>query len=220
MNKKKKNYLFELDNRQMVMVFAGLAVVCLLVFSAGFMAGSRSAREELQLAKKSVDYREKIRAPRLIKERLEQEKKEEKPTQTVPIKPQKSIEAVIESATKEEKKVSSEKVASTKPAKAAGETKKEDSKESAKKEPDPPAAKEEKQFFVQVASFPAEKDAAHKESELKKRGYRALVVKAEIPGKGTYYRVRIGPFNRLDRAKAFALAFEKKEKAATFIAQD
>ncbi len=220
MKKKKKNYLFELDNRQMVMVFAGLAVICLLVFSAGFMAGSKSAREELRLAKKSDDYRSKIRAPKLVKERFEREKKEKAASKTAMTTPEKSIEAVIESASKGEKAASSgqakKKGASEKVAKAKDKIKR--TQKTA--QPAPTEVKKEKKYFVQVASFPTEKDASEKKKKLLKRKYRALVVKADIPGKGIYYRVRIGPFKRLDRAKAFALAFEKKEKSPTFIAQD
>lgn len=41
-----------------------------------------------------------------------------------------------------------------------------------------------------------------------------------MPGKGTYHRVRLGPFKSLDKAKAFALKFEKKEKVSTYIPID
>ena len=72
-------------------------------------------------------------------------------------------------------------------------------------------------WFIQVASFQSVDDANRRAKELKDRGYKVLVVKADIPGKGAWYRVRLGPFNSVDKAKALALKVEKKEKTSTFV---
>ena len=49
------------------------------------------------------------------------------------------------------------------------------------------------------------------------KGYKAYIVSAEIPGKGTAYRVRIGRFIDINDAQKFSSEFEKKEKVSAFI---
>jgi len=63
------------------------------------------------------------------------------------------------------------------------------------------AAAQSKAFALQVASYQDSTQAKELLSRLDGKGYgKARVVKAEVPGKGTYFRVRLGPFP--DRAKA------------------
>src|SRR5207244_1048164 len=47
---------------------------------------------------------------------------------------------------------------------------------------------------VQVASFNNQAQADERVASLKSAGIEARVVKADIPGKGTWYRVQIGRF--------------------------
>ena len=49
------------------------------------------------------------------------------------------------------------------------------------------------------------------------KGYKAYIVSAEIPGRGTAYRVRIGRFIDINDAQKFSSEFEKKEKVSAFI---
>ncbi len=50
-----------------------------------------------------------------------------------------------------------------------------------------------------------------------KKGYKAYIVSASLPGKGTLYRVRIGRFRDIEDAQKFSSDFEKKEKVSVFI---
>lgn len=57
-----------------------------------------------------------------------------------------------------------------------------------------------KLYTIQVAAFKAAGDADKLVAELKQKGYGAYRVIGKVPGKGLWYRVRVGRYN--DRAKA------------------
>jgi cell division protein FtsN len=83
------------------------------------------------------------------------------------------------------------------------------------KQASPPVRREA--FFVQVASFQNTEDADRQAARLKSKGYKVVIIKADIPGKGTWYRVRLGPYRDSADAKSVALKYEKKEKSTTFV---
>jgi len=61
------------------------------------------------------------------------------------------------------------------------------------------------QFTVQVSAFQTSEEAEAYKSSLARKGYRPYVIPAEIPGKGTWYRVRVGRYddkNAATEAKA------------------
>lgn len=225
MSKSPKKLVFELDAKQIIFVFIGLVIVGFMVFKIGVVTGSRSAREELLQVRLNEDPRQKIKAPSLLQE--EKALSETKPQE----EKQPTIEGVLAKANEEGgiKNNEKEKVASTQKKHSAPEkveeaqVKKEASSEKkstpAKGEAKP-AKSQGESYFVQVASFPSAADARKRGAELEKKGYSVVIVKADIPGKGTYHRVRLGPFNSLSKAKSFALGFEKKEKVSTFIPID
>jgi cell division protein FtsN len=76
--------------------------------------------------------------------------------------------------------------------------------------PPTPSMKENKQrrpqkgggLAVQVASTKDPKSANHMVAQLHKKGYPAFIMKAEIPEKGTWYRVRVGYFNSKAEAES------------------
>lgn len=53
-------------------------------------------------------------------------------------------------------------------------------------------------FYVQAGSFPKQDDAEKLKAKLALLGLEASVHSAEIPDKGTYHRVRLGPFRGSD----------------------
>jgi cell division protein FtsN len=53
-------------------------------------------------------------------------------------------------------------------------------------------------FYVQAGSFPNQDDAEKLKAKLALLGMEANLQTAAIPNKGTYYRVRLGPFKGLD----------------------
>lgn len=75
-----------------------------------------------------------------------------------------------------------------------------------------------KNFTIQVASYKDLMAAERQVTELKKKGYAAYRRIGKIPGKGIWYRVRIGYFkNRADAANT--LNQLKKEKVDAIIVQ-
>lgn len=61
-------------------------------------------------------------------------------------------------------------------------------------------------YTVQVASYPEKQLADDEAKKMRSRGYAAFIVPSEVPGKGTWYRVRLGSFT--NRAAAEKLARE------------
>jgi cell division protein FtsN len=71
--------------------------------------------------------------------------------------------------------------------------------------PPAPAAPQARPIYLQVASFKAEADADALKARILLAGVQANVVPMEIADKGTYYRIRVGPFaseEELNKAKA------------------
>ena len=68
-------------------------------------------------------------------------------------------------------------------------------------------------YTVQIAAFPEQGSALEMESMLKAKTYPAYVQKSHIPGKGTWYRVRVGQFETMDEAKRFGDDIMAKESA-------
>jgi cell division protein FtsN len=53
-------------------------------------------------------------------------------------------------------------------------------------------------YFLQVGSFKKESDADNLKAKLALQGFEAIVQTANIPDKGTWHRVRVGPLNNID----------------------
>lgn len=69
-------------------------------------------------------------------------------------------------------------------------------RESAKQAGKPGAPKES--YFLQVGSFPNPSDADNLKARLALMGMEANVEPANVAGKGVWYRVRLGPYTRVD----------------------
>jgi cell division protein FtsN len=69
-------------------------------------------------------------------------------------------------------------------------------REAAKQPPKPGAPKES--YFLQAGSFPNPADADGLKAKLALMGMEANVEPANVAGKGTWYRVRLGPYTRVD----------------------
>ena len=57
------------------------------------------------------------------------------------------------------------------------------------------------EYTVQVSSFQTADEARAHAAALERKGYRPFVVTADIPGRGTWYRVRLGSFADEESAK-------------------
>jgi cell division protein FtsN len=53
-------------------------------------------------------------------------------------------------------------------------------------------------YFIQAGSFQNPADADNQKARLAILGFESSVEPANLPDKGTWYRVRLGPFSRLD----------------------
>jgi len=59
-------------------------------------------------------------------------------------------------------------------------------------------------FVVQVAAFRSSSISENEAGKYRNKGFNAFVEAAEIPGRGTWYRVRVGNFNSKEGAQIFS----------------
>jgi DedD protein len=74
-------------------------------------------------------------------------------------------------------------------------------------------------YQLQVSSFRSQPEANQFSDQLRARGHKAYVVEAHVPGRGTWYRVRIGPFASQQSASSYRSTFEAKEHVVPFVVQ-
>ena len=73
-------------------------------------------------------------------------------------------------------------------------------------------------FTLQLAASPNRDDAERQASRLREKGYAPYIVTAEVPGKGTWYRVRMGSFPTKDAATRYLQDFKRETQAEAFVA--
>jgi DedD protein len=73
------------------------------------------------------------------------------------------------------------------------------------------------ELTIQVISYDSPEGAHAFAAGLRARGHRAFVMQAEVPGRGTVYRVRIGPFETMASATAYRRTFESTEHMNTIV---
>ncbi len=71
-------------------------------------------------------------------------------------------------------------------------------------------------YFVQAGAFPNPEDADNLKARLALMGFEASIQAAEIPNKGTWHRVRLGPY-KLDEANKTHDALEQNKITASLI---
>jgi cell division septation protein DedD len=72
-------------------------------------------------------------------------------------------------------------------------------------------------YQLQVSSFRAQTEAQAFADQLRARGHHAYVVEAHVPGRGTWFRVRIGPFSSQHAASQYRSGFEAREHVVPFV---
>ena len=72
-------------------------------------------------------------------------------------------------------------------------------------------------YQLQVSSFRTQNEADTFSGQLRTRGHKAYVVEAHVPGRGTWYRVRVGPFTSQHAAASYRSGFEGREHVVPFI---
>jgi septal ring-binding cell division protein DamX len=77
-------------------------------------------------------------------------------------------------------------------------------------------------FTVQVASYREKQDALVLADRLTRKGYQSFVAEANLPGKGKWYRVRVGRFGTRKEAASFGESLKRKESfiKSVYVAED
>jgi DedD protein len=85
----------------------------------------------------------------------------------------------------------------------------------AKVEPKPEEPKQ--RFTLQLSSFQDKSEAEAFLDTVKAQGYQAQITQAQVEGKGTFYRVRMGNYRSLDAATSAKSDFEKASSKSASI---
>jgi DedD protein len=72
-------------------------------------------------------------------------------------------------------------------------------------------------YQLQVSSFRTQAEGEAFAEQLRARGHKAYVLEARVPGRGTWYRVRVGPFSTQHAATQYRATFEAKEHVVPFV---
>ena len=113
-----------------------------------------------------------------------------------------------------------EKEVTDKEAKAAAAKPKEPAKGGPGSSPSQPKPHTGENYWLQAGAFGEEKDAENLKAKIAFTGLEAGVKAAEVPGKGTLYRVRLGPYQSLEDANRIKTALSQNGVGATIIRTD
>lgn len=72
-------------------------------------------------------------------------------------------------------------------------------------------------YTVQVISYDSPEGAHAFAAGLRARGHRAFVMQADVEGRGTVYRVRVGPFDTMAQAQSYRRGFEETERMPVIV---
>jgi cell division septation protein DedD len=72
-------------------------------------------------------------------------------------------------------------------------------------------------YQLQVSSFRTMAEAQGFADQLRARAHKAYVVEAHVPGRGTWFRVRVGPFPTKNAVTQYRTSFEAREHVVPFV---
>jgi cell division septation protein DedD len=72
-------------------------------------------------------------------------------------------------------------------------------------------------FTLQLSAAQTREEADRFASGLKQKGYAPYIVTAQVPGKGTWYRVRLGSFPSRDQASRYLQDFRRETQMEAFV---
>lgn len=89
----------------------------------------------------------------------------------------------------------------------------------AKPKPSKPAEvdRDQARFTLQISSFQSRVEADTLRAQMNAAGYKPYIVEAEVPDKGTWYRVRLGLYASYDDAIAAKQAFESDQQIIAYV---
>jgi cell division septation protein DedD len=229
----KERYQLLLDNRQIFLFFFASAVILALVFSLGVVVGRRLGTgpappppsDPLAL----LDRMSKEEAPDenlTFHEELSDDKPAHKPAAAahdagsgdgptgsqVPKGDEQGRRPVPSPAVAAKAKAKAEPPPPAPPAKP----------EPPPKAPEPPSGPppgSKGKFTLQLSSFQDRQEAAQFVEKLRQEGLKPFMIAAKIPGRGVWYRVRVGIFDSWEEALAAKESFEKRHKVIAYVAR-
>jgi cell division septation protein DedD len=232
-----------LDNRQVFLLFFASAVILSLVFTLGVVVGKRAERQVVpepgadpltlldqmggrgEKGDENLSFHEALGTPPKPPAAAEADAgagttDEVKPTQEPPAPaaaPAALAKAAPEKAAAEKK---GEKKAEKK--KAVKEKKGEKEKAVAKNEakPDPENGGGEGTYSLQLSAFQDRHEAHLFMKKLREGGLEPYMVATTIPGRGVWYRVRLGRYKTWDEALAAKQEFERTQKIIAYVAKN
>jgi DedD protein len=74
-------------------------------------------------------------------------------------------------------------------------------------------------FTLQLSAFPDKSDAEEFMRKIQAAGYKPFLVASEIPGKGVFFRVRVGDFASRQAAVDAKTEFERKQRIIAYVAK-
>jgi septal ring-binding cell division protein DamX len=74
-------------------------------------------------------------------------------------------------------------------------------------------------FTLQLSAFPEKGDAEEFMRKIQTAGYKPFLVASEIPGKGIFFRVRVGDYGSRQAAVDAKTEFEKKQRIIAYVAK-
>jgi DedD protein len=83
--------------------------------------------------------------------------------------------------------------------------------------PPPPESPVATGFTLQIKSTQSQDDANRFVHKLSAQGYHPFVVTADLPGKGRWYRIRLGKFESHDAADQYLKDFKRETKLDAFV---
>ncbi len=75
----------------------------------------------------------------------------------------------------------------------------------------------EGRYVLQVVSYETREEAETFAKALRTRGHKAYVLQAEVPERGRFFRVRVGPFSHRQEARSYQDRFEESEHMRTIL---
>ncbi len=74
-------------------------------------------------------------------------------------------------------------------------------------------------FTLQLSAFPEKSDAEEFMHKIQTAGYKPFLVASEIPGKGVFFRVRVGDYASRQSAVDAKAEFERKQRIIAYVAK-
>ncbi len=203
----------------------GWTVLMAIVFSAGLITGERLVRREKLAPLVAVTDQVDVPGDTANKDDADKAKDKAKHKKKTTFAFFDQLTRKDDVSLSSERKAASKKHAPTKhaPAKHAPAPKAKpaahDSHKAAEHHdaPQKPAKKLAARYTLQVAAHPDLESAKAHMERLRKMGLEPHVVSATIPGKGKFYRVRVGKFHTMDEARNFQANLKAKDSLNTFV---